>query len=163
MQGPQDRLLQFFSYEHLPERLRNVSRPFYEQALLMISTLPSNPERAVALRKLLESKDCAVRAALYKEEPDTRSVLKCKMQRNDAKAETVGKFLQALLLKLWTEEESFSGKRPFGNSGWKSDVFRALAEENFVPGQEDEEGWFECLDDNEADAIIAAAIKSLVL
>jgi len=32
----------------------------------MMATLPRNPERTVALRKLLESKDAAVRAALAK-------------------------------------------------------------------------------------------------
>lgn len=59
-------LMQFFAYEHLPEHLRAVSRPFGELAKALDETLPSNPEKTVALRKLLESKDCAVRAVLYK-------------------------------------------------------------------------------------------------
>lgn len=59
-----DRLLQFFRYDHLPENLQLVSRPFGELANHIVANLPSNPERTVALRKLLESKDCAVRAAL---------------------------------------------------------------------------------------------------
>jgi len=59
-----DRLLQFFTYVHLPERLRDVSRPFCDLAHTLAATLPPGPERTVALRKLLESKDCAVRAAL---------------------------------------------------------------------------------------------------
>lgn len=63
-----DRMLQFFTYEHLPPHLQAVSRPFCALAELMVSTLPSNPERTTALRKLLESKDCAVRAHLYKAE-----------------------------------------------------------------------------------------------
>ena len=57
-------LLQFFSYSHLPERLQNVSKPFSELAHELLA-LPRNPERTTALRKLLESKDCAVRALLY--------------------------------------------------------------------------------------------------
>lgn len=61
-----DRLLQFFAYEHLPEHLQVVSKPFGELAAHIVSTLPSNPERTVALRKLLEAKDCAVRALLFK-------------------------------------------------------------------------------------------------
>jgi hypothetical protein len=62
----QDRMLQFFEYEHLPEHLRAVSAPFGMLALRIVENLPSNPERTVALRKLLEAKDCAVRAVLYK-------------------------------------------------------------------------------------------------
>ena len=60
-------LLQFFAYEHLPEKLQAVSKPFGELAKQIVETLPRNPERTVALRKLLEAKDCAVRAILYKE------------------------------------------------------------------------------------------------
>jgi len=62
---PPDRMLQFFRYDHLPARLRDVSRPFGELADLIVATLPANPERTVALRKLLEAKDCAVRALLF--------------------------------------------------------------------------------------------------
>ena len=61
-----DRMMQFFAYAHLPERLQVVSKPFGELAQTIVDTLPSNPERTVALRKLLEAKDCAVRALLYK-------------------------------------------------------------------------------------------------
>lgn len=62
-----DRMLQFFAYSHLPENLRAHSKPFGDLAQHIVDTLPSNPERTVALRKLLEAKDCAVRAFLYKE------------------------------------------------------------------------------------------------
>lgn len=61
-------MLQFFAHDHLPEPLRSVSRPFGELAERIASHLPRNPERTVALRKLLEAKDCAVRAHLYKEQ-----------------------------------------------------------------------------------------------
>lgn len=60
-------ILQFFEYGHLPERLRDVSAPFGILAGQIVTTLPRNPERTVALRKLLEAKDAAVRAALYKD------------------------------------------------------------------------------------------------
>lgn len=60
-------ILQFFSYEHLPANLQNVSRPFCELAHNLVVILPRNPERTIALRKLLESKDAAVRAAIYAE------------------------------------------------------------------------------------------------
>lgn len=60
-------LIQFFAYAHLPEHLQKISKPFGELASLIIETLPRNPERTTALRKLLEAKDCAVRAQLFKE------------------------------------------------------------------------------------------------
>lgn len=59
-------ILQFFAYAHLPEHLQRVSAPFGEMADHIVTSLPRNPERTVALRKLLEAKDAAVRAALYK-------------------------------------------------------------------------------------------------
>lgn len=61
-----DRMLQFFSYEHLPEDLARASKPFCELARHICDALPSNPERTVALRKLLEAKDAAVRAVIFK-------------------------------------------------------------------------------------------------
>lgn len=64
--APTDRMLQFFSFAHLPAPLQAVSRPFCDLAATIVATLPSNPERTVALRKLLEAKDCAVRALLFK-------------------------------------------------------------------------------------------------
>lgn len=62
-----DRLLQFFAYEHLPPHLQIVSQPFGDLARELAKSLPMNAESTVALRKLLEAKDCAVRAVLYKE------------------------------------------------------------------------------------------------
>lgn len=59
-------LMQFFVYAHLPEHLQKVSKPFGELAKSMDKTLPNNPEKSTALRKLLEAKDCAVRAVLFK-------------------------------------------------------------------------------------------------
>jgi len=59
-------LMQFFAYEHLPDFLQVASKPFGELAEKMEKELPSNPETTTALRKLLEAKDCAVRALLFK-------------------------------------------------------------------------------------------------
>ena len=59
-----DPILRFFHFEHLPERLKVVSIKFFELACFIIATQPRNAERTAALRKLLEAKDCAVRATL---------------------------------------------------------------------------------------------------
>jgi hypothetical protein len=65
-------ILQFFEYAHLrSEKLRDVSQPFCQFAYSLVETLPRNPERSVALRKLLEAKDAAVRAALYTDPAQT--------------------------------------------------------------------------------------------
>lgn len=61
---PKEHIIQFFAYEHLPERLQSVSKPFGDLAFQIVETLPRNPERTVALRKLLEAKDAAVRARI---------------------------------------------------------------------------------------------------
>ena len=56
-------LLRFFEYGHLPMYLQIVSEPFSDLAHSVAETL-DGPEATVCLRKLLEAKDCAVRAAL---------------------------------------------------------------------------------------------------
>lgn len=60
-----DGILQFFEWDHLPPALQAISRPFGELAERIVDGVPRNPERTVALRKLLEAKDAAVRAALH--------------------------------------------------------------------------------------------------
>jgi len=57
-------LLQFFTYAHLPSHLSSVSAPFSALANAIASQVPGNAEKTAALRKLLESKDCAVRAVV---------------------------------------------------------------------------------------------------
>ena len=52
-----------FAYDHLPPHLREISQPFGELAERLLALLPDdNPEVAAGLRKLVEAKDCAVRA-----------------------------------------------------------------------------------------------------
>jgi hypothetical protein len=61
----EDRMLQWFAFEHLPSSLKEVSFHFSELARIVCSLLDPGPERTVALRKLLEAKDAAVRAAVH--------------------------------------------------------------------------------------------------
>jgi hypothetical protein len=70
MMGMPHQLLQFFTYAHLPEFLQDTSRRFCELAKAVDETLPMNAEKTVALRKLLEARDCAVRALLFKDWAD---------------------------------------------------------------------------------------------
>ena len=57
-------IMKYFEYAHLPEHLQVVSRPFGDLAAQMNEALPDGPEKSAGLRKLLEAKDCMVRAAL---------------------------------------------------------------------------------------------------
>lgn len=61
-----NQLMQFFSYEHLPDHLKAASKPFHDLAAQLEETLPAGPEKTTAFRKLLEAKGCAVRAVLFK-------------------------------------------------------------------------------------------------
>jgi hypothetical protein len=58
----EDAILRFFHYSHLPTVLQASSKPFCDLARHIVETLPRNAERSVALRKLLEAKDAAVRS-----------------------------------------------------------------------------------------------------
>ena len=64
---PVEFILQFFAYTHLPPHLQVISKPFAELAYV-IANQSNNPETTAALRKLLESKDCAVRAFIYNQQ-----------------------------------------------------------------------------------------------
>lgn len=64
--SPGEDILQFFAYDHLPDKLKVFSQPFGALAQHLVAVLPANPERSVALRKLLEAKDAAVRASIYR-------------------------------------------------------------------------------------------------
>lgn len=59
---PEDRMLKWFEWSHLPKHLQDVSLPFMGLAKIIVEGLAPGPERTVALRKLLEAKDAAVRA-----------------------------------------------------------------------------------------------------
>jgi hypothetical protein len=61
-----EQILRHFDYAHLPEELQQVSRPIGELAQKMAEDLPNGPEVTTGLRKLLEAKDCFVRAAVTK-------------------------------------------------------------------------------------------------
>jgi hypothetical protein len=57
-------IARFFDWQHLPPHLQSISRECYNLADSMVNQLPDGPELTTGLRKLLEAKDCFVRAAL---------------------------------------------------------------------------------------------------
>lgn len=100
---------------------------------------------------------------------DIQAVLDCPMQENGSGADTIKGYLKALLFTLWDEGEGFSGKRPFGNSGWDSDIAFALVRGKFIKGRitsemEDGEIVNEYLDDADyplMNKLILRAIEAL--
>ena len=57
-------IVRYFEYKHLPEKLQAVSKPFAELAEKLDLSMPDSAEKSAGLRKLLEAKDCFVRASL---------------------------------------------------------------------------------------------------
>ena len=89
------------------------------------------------------------------------NILELPMGPNDADAKTIRDYLKSLLSELWRKEEGFSGKRPFGNSGWQYEVYTALVNGGAVDGKLDSEGYIEAVDDAKADVLIQEAIALL--
>lgn len=62
--GSVQSIMKYFAWDHLPEKLKPFSREVGLLAFYMVTALPDGPELVTGLRKLLEAKDCFVRAAL---------------------------------------------------------------------------------------------------
>lgn len=100
-------------------------------------------------------------ALVWPGEPPRHYVLDLPMGENDARARTIREYLIALLSALWDEQEGFSGKRPFGNSGWDCDLLVPLIRGGLIDGRLDEDGYIEEIDDNGGEHLIAMAIEAL--
>lgn len=61
--------IKYFAFAHLPAHLQLVSKPIGELAQQFEQQLPDGPEKSAGMRKLLEAKDCFVRAALDAPKP----------------------------------------------------------------------------------------------
>lgn len=90
-----------------------------------------------------------------------REMTNIPMPENDAGASTIGGYFEKLLLKLWDEQEGFSGKRPFGNSGWDYDVYTALIKTGAISGKLSDDGYVEEFDQDEADKAVKSIIDSI--
>jgi hypothetical protein len=111
-----DPILHFFHYAHLPPKLQATSRLFFVLAANCVNTLPRNPERTVALRKLLEAKDAAVRANLpapgFDQQDTTRSL------QNSARGSVVASKREQPIgepVEVGGHDEDRDGPIPFDN------------------------------------------------
>lgn len=68
------------------------------------------------------------------------AVLKLRLEPNDAHAKTIRGYLEELLKRVWDQGESFSGKRPFGNSGWERELYDPLIEAGLMRDGENDVG-----------------------
>lgn len=96
------------------------------------------------------------------EELDFDAILDLPMEENDSGATTIKGYLIALLREVWKEEEGFSGKRPFGNSGWVWDVYKALVQGSIIGGTINRYEELDDCDDEAGYAIIMEAIGNLL-
>lgn len=71
---------------------------------------------------------------------------------------TVRQWLRELLMLVWIEDESFDGRRPWGNSGWENDIYRPLVKAGFIAGAVHESGRVEVDDVNAAAAFVSDLI-----
>lgn len=88
-----------------------------------------------------------------------KEVLDIQMEHAGNKV-TIRQYFKLLLSELWKRAEGFSGKRPFGDSTWQFDVYKALIKHGF-PGQLDEDGYVDKIDMKIADELILEAIDEM--
>ena len=94
-------------------------------------------------------------------EEQARKLLDLELPDNDANALTVRQYLTNLVSEVWKWDEGFSGKRPFGNSDWKWDIYGPMVKAEFVAGEiEDEWGYvISRTEQTKADVLILLAIE----
>jgi hypothetical protein len=85
--------------------------------------------------------------------PEYDKILDYMVVDSDIGDVTIRDYLRTLLLTLWHEKEGFDGKRPFGNSGWDRELYRALVVNGAIRGEEDD-GYLEWVDKEAAHELI---------
>ena len=91
----------------------------------------------------------------------TKEILNLKIENSDFDKDlTIIGYFKMLLIEVWKEGECFSGKRPFGNSGWKYDVYKPLIKAGVIGGELDEDGYIEDYDQREADNKVVELIEA---
>lgn len=91
-----------------------------------------------------------------------QEILNIEMQENDAGAKTIGEYVAKLACGVIVETEGFSGKRPFGNSGWYNGLVEPLVRAGVVEGEIDEDDYVDGYDYKEVDAVLTNAIKEVL-
>ena len=90
---------------------------------------------------------------------DYKAILEIKFDSDAGNGLTIRGYLHELLSKLWQEAEGFSGKRPFGNSGWEYDLYLPLVKHGHVKGDIDEDGFLDEFNEQEANDLVFELIS----
>jgi hypothetical protein len=93
---------------------------------------------------------------------DNPGLLELRFQCDDLRREvSIREYLCELLTTLWNEGEGFSGKRPFGNSGWYLDLFRPLIVAGAIAGELSEDGYVLTCDSDAGEVVIRGLIAEM--
>lgn len=92
---------------------------------------------------------------------DPETILDLQLDVNNAGAQTVREYIAALAAEVWRWTECFSGKRPFGDSGWTDDLYAPLVKAGLIDGSFDEDGGLDDVDTVAGQAMIRDAIAHL--
>ena len=83
----------------------------------------------------------------------TRDVLNLEFQDPEypKRTYTVREYFKAQLRALWTEQDTFSGKRPLGNSGWDWVFAVPFAKAGLitVTWEDESQGWIDNIEDED--------------
>jgi len=90
-----------------------------------------------------------------------QEILALSMGENDAGAKTIREYLVCLAEACFLEGEGFSGKRPFGNSGWERELYLPLVKAGVIVGEIDEDGKLDRYDSEAGRKIIASLFATL--
>lgn len=94
---------------------------------------------------------------------EAKVALNVKINEEDSGAETLRDYFKAMLRAIFKEGDGFSGKRPFGNSGWEHSLAIELVKAGVLDGKIlDDDGWIDADYDRKAfDVLIEKAIEAL--
>lgn len=88
------------------------------------------------------------------------NVLELRFNSDAGKNLTIREYLYKLLATLWVEQEGFSGKRPFGNSGWEDDIYKVLIKNKILKGKLDSDEYVDEIDTKIASVYVLNLIRA---
>ncbi|MFR9773141.1 hypothetical protein [Nocardia sp. SC052] len=118
------------------------------------------PKEATAHLNRAEAAELHARVGRWLNDP-ARVVLAVPMESNPAEAGTVGEYLAAVLSAVWSDGGNASGKRIFGESGWRTYLVESLARAWMIAAEFDDDGELKTYDQTECDRLMRLAITAL--
>jgi hypothetical protein len=88
-------------------------------------------------------------------------IKKVELRGTDIGDVTLNEFLRRLLLGVFIDGECFSGKRPFGNSGWEYSIYEALIRDGLIEGKLDSDGYVEKMNREKGEEFVKAYIDQI--